>query len=126
MPTLDVTEVLTDPLFAETLTVQRRSITMLDNGRQQLNTTTFNPIGVVTSEASADLVRRDAGEYRPHQIRVHTKFRLRGPSPDYQPDVVVWNGDPHVIVQLHDYSHFGAGYISALCESMSGTDQPPV
>ena len=126
MPLLDVTEILTDPLFAEKVTVERRAITMGDNGRQVFTTTTFNPIAVVTSAATQDLERTAVGEWRGHQISVITKFRLRGPSPGFQPDVVVWNGDPHVVIQIDDYTHYGPGFVEAICESMSGTDQPPV
>lgn len=130
MPMLDVSEVLLDPMFAERLTIIRREEVVGENGRNQLSPTTITPkpVGVVTSESNERIKREDRGQYRDKGIRVHTKFRLRGPSKDaseFQPDIVQWNGNPYVVAQIDDYSQFGAGFTSALCMSMSSIDKAP-
>lgn len=127
MPNLDVSDVILDPMFAELLTIKRRTQVVGTNGRAQRTQTiiTPKPAGVVTSEANENLKRMDFGQYRPNTIRVHTPFRLSGPAPGKEADVVTWNGDDYIVVQVDNYSHFGRGFISAACASMSPIDEAP-
>lgn len=131
MPALDVSELLLDPDFAEPLTIQRRVDNVRPNGRNAIawNTVFPAPYGVVlpkdTALAGNELERAPDGQYRGAALTVHTKFRLRGPSPGYQPDVMVWEGDPYVCTLVNNYSHYGAGFVQAEFTSMPTIDHPP-
>jgi hypothetical protein len=138
MPTLDVSELLTDDLFTETVTVLRRKETLV-KGRPVLTVTTFS--GVLASIQPKDTViggnfveRAPDMEYRGSNLIAYTKFRLRGvalqavpsqPDADYQPDVVIWNGDHFLVGLTNDFSHFGAGYMQAELVSTEAVDYAP-
>lgn len=124
MPTLDVSEVLTDPAFAEMITIIRRSEALNQYGESVQTSQTLTAVGVVTS-GRGELVRAAEQQHMPRNIVVHSKFRMRGPSPGYQPDVISWHGNSYVVSSLRDWSNFGAGYTAAECQSIDHIDQPP-
>lgn len=130
MPTLDVTDVLLDPDFCETLTVIRRQEGPLVKGRPSITETTISPapVGVVLAQSDAPIQRGPDQQNLPRLIQVHTPFRLRGPSKDpvsgaiYQPDIIVWGGDRFVVNKVQDFSRFGRGFIQADCSSQDLID----
>ncbi len=133
MPDLDVTDVILDPMFAETLTVIRRQQSINALGRVTLTTTTISPapVGVVLAQADAALVRGPDQQTLPRLLQVHTTYRLRSTGVDvsgntFQPDVIVWNGDQYVVNKIQDFSRFGVGFIQADCSSMALADHVPV
>jgi galactose-6-phosphate isomerase len=126
MPDLDVSDVLLDPDFCETLTITRRPFTMV-KGIATVTPTTISPapVGVVYS-ISGDLIRQGADQQNlPNTIIVHTPFRLRGPAQGFLPDIVVWNGDNFAVTSVDNFSHFGSGFVSAICTSQDSVDNPP-
>ncbi len=130
MPDIDVSEVFGDPLFTETLTVRRRKEVIGSNGRATTSERTYRPMGIVIPQDGGDLTRTPNMQTANSIIEVHTQFRLRGPSKDqidarYQPDIVVWNGDPYVVVQPVNFSKYGFGFIRAVCASMADVDHAP-
>lgn len=131
MPTLDVSDIILDPMFAERLTIERRPETVGNNGRttQLPQVITPKPIGVVlpidTAIGGNALERTPDEQHRGAQLEVHTKFRLRGPSPNYQPDVLVYEGNRYVVTIVNNYSKYGAGFIKAEVTSMDAIDNPP-
>lgn len=127
MPTLDVSEILTDPLFSRPLTIERRIETVGNNGRatKQVSQITPKPYGVITSASDDRRILTGDAQYRADAIRVITKFRLSGPAPGREPDVIVYNSSRYVVLQIDDYSDYGVGFTSALCSSTDTLDQPP-
>lgn len=132
MPMLDVMDVLLDPDFCEELTIQRRQQGTDAKGRAALTVTTIDPkpFGVVEPVADQPMVRGPDQQNLPRLLSVHTPFRLRGPSRDgagvdFQPDLIIWNGDPYVVNKVQDYSHYGAGWVQADCSSEAATERPP-
>lgn len=131
MPLLDVSEVLSDPLFTEPMNVYRRTETVGSNGRTVITRTRVRPVptGVIMPKDSViggNAIQRNPDEqHRGSALLIYTQFRLRGPSPGFQPDVVVWNGDDYVVTLVNDYSHYGAGYIQVELSSMTSVDNPP-
>jgi len=128
MPNIDVSDLLTDPDFAETLTVMRREqvidpVTGISSADSNLITP--SPFGVVIPQADLPIQRGPDQQALPRLIEVHTKFRLRSASIEndvtYLPDFIVWNGDNFYVNRVYDYSRFGRGFIQADCSS-----QPPV
>lgn len=137
MPLLDVSDLLSDPDLCEPLTIIRREQKINDLGRAVLLQTTISPApyGSIQSKDTAiggnQLERQPEGQYRAAAFDVYTQFALRGPAvdgcgQDWQPDVIMFNGDPYVVTLINDYTHFGAGYVHAEIASMSQIDQAPV
>lgn len=131
MPTIDVSEVLSDPDFCEELIILRRTSVENIHGRAVITPTEISPrpLGIVITKDTAIggnvIERTPEAQYRGAALDVYTTFRLRGPAPGYQPDVVMWNGDPYVVTLINDFSNFGRGYIHADCTSLTSIDQAP-
>lgn len=125
MANLDVSELLFDPDFADMFTVIRHEETVNDQGRTVTRPLRHeNIVGVVTATSPADLIRRDDGQMMSRKISVVTVFRLRGPSPGYQPDQIVIEGVVFTITEILPFSRFGSGFVEALATSMNALNAP--
>lgn len=124
MATLDVADLLEDPDFADNFSVERRSAVANQYGENVITAEILSAVGVVQPGGS-DLVRTPDMGYATNQIRVFTKFRLRGPTPGYQPDVVIWNEARYIVRRVSDFTNYGQGYIDAQCDALGHIDPPP-
>lgn len=115
MPLLDVTEILSDPDFADTITVTRAVETTDGHGRAQTTTQAFPNIVAVVTAGQGDVLK-----YFPEManisgaVLIHTTFRLTSTSETTQADTVTWQGRDYQITDLNDWSTFGAGFIMAV------------
>ncbi|NTG00106.1 hypothetical protein G6L30_08230 [Agrobacterium rhizogenes] len=115
MPLLDVTEILSDPDFADTITVTRSVEAGFDHGRPQITMQTFTDIIAVVTAGQGDILK-----YFPEManiqgaILIHTTFRLTSASDTTQADTVTWQGRDYQVTGLNDWSTFGAGFIMAV------------
>lgn len=126
MPLIDTSELLVDPDFVEPVTVLRRMQLVSEQGRVSTQNQSFmNVIACVQPQSDEPMVRGTDSQLLPALISVHTKFRLRGISPNFQPDIVIWNGNQFVVNKVFNWSHFGLGYVMAECSSMDHLDEPP-
>lgn len=125
MALLDVTEILTDPDFADDFPVKRRAESVGQNGRSELQVRDMKGVGVICAASPSDLERLPEDQRMRRTISIVTQFRLQGPSPGYQADLVGWQGDFFVIVDIQPYTNYGAGFVQALASSMSSQDAPP-
>ena len=136
MPLLDVSELMSDPLFVETFDVIRRREVINAKGRVEIVGALIE--GVLGSVQPKDtaiggniITQGPDASLRGANFNVYTAFRLRSVSktaPDgtrYLPDVVVWNGDHLLVALINDYSHYGAGYLHAECASIDAVDYAP-
>lgn len=103
---------------------RRRAITN-DHGRDDITNLTFEAFGTICAASPNDLQRLPEDQRMMRAISVITQFMLQGPTPNYQPDTVLWNGSPFVVVLLEPYDQYGPGFIQAVCVSMSSTDAAP-
>lgn len=124
MPAIDVSELLTDPDFAQAFKVERRTEGVNDKGRADVFATKLDAIGAVLP-MPAPVNRQPAEQNLPKWIAVYTGFALRGPASGYQPDFVLWNGDRYIVDDVQDWTEYGAGFVMATCSSVSRLDRPP-
>ena len=125
MPFLDVSDIVLDPDFADTFSVIRRLQQVATNGVVSSTETTFaNIIGVVTMSSPNDLERKEDYQFMTRSITVVCKFRLQGAVTGYQPDIILWRGQRHLVKHVSPYPHFGQGFYEAECSSMSNTEGP--
>jgi galactose-6-phosphate isomerase len=110
MALLDVSDVLLDPDFADSLQFERLTTTVGDDGiaTQTPKITRFS--GVVTSGSGDQLRRFDAGQRVEGSIVVHCRQRLN------EADVVIWRARRFTVMSVDDYSNFGRGFVAAHCE----------
>jgi hypothetical protein len=136
MPTLDVSDLLTDDLFTETVTVLRRE-QIIDpaTGRTTTNVKPYYnvPASIQPKDTAIGgnfIERGPGGIYRGSNLNIYTGFRLRsvsqeGSAVQYQPDLVIWNGDAFSVALTNDWSHYGAGFMHAELESTEMIDWAP-
>lgn len=117
MPFLDVSDILSDPDFADDITITRTNIT-IERGRAVKNTETIEASGVVTTDTGDILdrlpdMRRVAGT-----ILVHTTETLVVSDGERDADIIGWNGKRYTVTDVNDYSRYGAGFTCAKCEPL--------
>jgi hypothetical protein len=117
MPLLDVSGILSNPLFADTFSVIRTTQTISSGGLAQFSTqTTTGVSGVVTANTGRSLQRLADGERQADSITVHTTFLLTTGQGTTGADQIVWNGAAYTVVNVSDYSRYGAGFVCAICD----------
>lgn len=118
MPLLDVSDVLSDPLFKTALTLIRATTTVV-NGRTVRSETTSAFSGVVTSSRGDILARLADGRMRQGSITIHTQTRLVAGQGSTDADEVIHRGQRYTVTNVNDYSDYGAGFIAAEAELKS-------
>lgn len=118
MPLLDVTEVIVDPDFMDTMTYTRNTQVPIGNGRYENQQVTLPAAGVITMDRGSIINRIEAGSYVDGSILIHTLTRLRVKGAEFDSDSVTWNGTTYTVKSIGDYSRYGAGFIWAVCVPM--------
>lgn len=119
-PTLDVSDVLLDPLFADRFDYLRQPEVVNAYGESTVPApvTYRNQSGVVTFASPNDLDRLPEGDRSARTISIITKVRLQGPSQGVKADVVTWAGDRYVVKLCEPYVRYGQGFVQALAGSI--------
>jgi len=115
MPLLDVSDIITDPDFVDTVTVTRTTVVTV-NGRGQRSSRAFPARGVVTSSQGDTLDRQAEGRLRHGSITFHTRTRLYPGQGDTDADEITYRGQRYTVTSVNDYSAYGAGFVAAECE----------
>lgn len=119
MPLLDVSDVLTDPDFADLTPVCVRQVQTDAGGGRVTNVQTSIPFsGVFTMDRGSILNRVAEGSYVSGSILIYTGFQLRMSGPNVDADLVNWHGEQYTIVNRGDYTAYGAGFVWAVGEPM--------
>jgi len=112
---LDVTEVLTDPLFIDTGLVRRRLAETVGTDGIAVHTVaelTFS--GSV--QPTGDQARRlEDGTWHASAIEVWTKTDLISGEVSRSADQVVWKGAAYTVMKVLDWD-YGQGFRRAMCE----------
>jgi hypothetical protein len=116
MPLLDVSEILLDPDFVDSLVCARQTQTVDDNGIATDSATSTPFYGVVTNNSGDLLMRLAEGSRINGSITVHSRFLLQAGSDGQDADVVTWNGRQYTVTNVGDWSRFGIGFTAANCE----------
>ena len=125
MPLLDVSDLTTDPDFADRFTIVRRQEVVDSQGRVTTANRVYpNLLGVVTASTPNDLERGEDYQNMTRSLTVVTKFRVQGIVTGYQPDIIQWRGTQHLVKHVAPYPQFGQGFYQVECSSMSNTDAP--
>lgn len=121
MPMLDVSDVLTDPMFCEELSVTRR-VEVIDeaNGISSTSDVLLKDVfGVVTIGSVNPLVRTEEYEFARNNITVHTQTQLRDKVSGNKPDVITWDGSRYLVKKCFPWNKYGDGFYAADCELMT-------
>ncbi|HBH7053956.1 TPA: head-tail adaptor [Morganella morganii] len=128
MPFLDVSDILSDPDFADPSLVCCRN----RQGRDDDGFSTNIPAedipfsGVVTVDRSLEARRMEAGQTIGGAILIVTRFRLTQGNEDYDADVVTYQGRRYRVTFVDPYTAYGAGFVQAHCELVDFNGGQPV
>lgn len=125
MALLDVSDILDDPDFVDSVTLCRSAVVTGENGRSTATRIETTIIGVVTQGGGDDLDRTGDAQKIKGSITVHTVSELSAGSPTAAPDEVVWQGRRYIVDSVADWSNLGAGYWAASCVLKSVTGGAP-
>ena len=115
MALLDVSEVLSDPLFTTAVTLVRSEEYVNDLGEATWRDAEAREVSaVVTSDTKTierlpDALRRAGTILVRFLVDDFEAFEARG----Y--DAVIWRGRRFVVKDAADYSHFGRGFVRMVC-----------
>lgn len=121
----NLTHVVRSPRLSQVFTVNRRAETVDNTGTVNIAVTQSQARGVISAGSKNDLEVGADQQSMTKSISVVTQFRLQGPSPGFQPDVITWRGDNFKVTRVEDYSSYGEGWVQAEAESYDWVDQPP-
>lgn len=116
MPLLDVSEVILDIDFVDSLVCARMTQVVSGNGIATDTASTIPFHGVVTNNTGDLLMRLAEGSRITGSITVHSRFNLIAGADGVDADVVTWNGRQYTVTNVSDWSRFGRGFTAANCE----------
>jgi galactose-6-phosphate isomerase len=122
--------VLSNPLLLDTFNVVRRVETVNNSGESvQSLSASVGVYGVVKSIGDR-LDRKAEEDSSQKDLRIFTKFALRGESrdgvpTDWKPDLIFWHGNNFIVKNVRDWGSYGIGYVAAECNSIELVSMPP-
>lgn len=124
MPALDMSDALLEPQLQDCFTVLRRSEAINEFGENVITVQRIRDVEGVVSPGNSHLERGPDMQNMPQVIEIDTTFRLQGPSPGRQADVVLWSGDNFLVTSINDSARYGFGWVHAVCSSIDNLDLP--
>ena len=119
---LDMSDIVSDPDFADTFDVIRTSVVTSNDGRgHPVEVPMPGIIGTVTQGPGDELVRERDGERIRGDIMIHTTFRLQDGEAGKTADIVVWpagSQERYTVTLTSDYSRLG-GFVAAACTRLN-------
>lgn len=123
MAWMDFSAVVLSPYLTDRFDVIRRTDTINTHGRSVPRTETLRgKVGVITAASPNDLARLPEAQVQGRSLSIVTKFPLFGMGVANQPDLIVWNGDHFVVLNLEPYPQFGAGFYQSIVSSVDYQD----
>ena len=117
MALIDVSELLTDPDFTNTVTLIRRSSTVDTYGENTMAETSSSITAVVQGANAESLERVPEGARLSDLIDVYYKGQLTAESPGGYADIIVWQGKRYQVFEVvEDFMNYGAGFTKAVCK----------
>lgn len=117
MALIDVSELLTDPDFTNTVTLIRRSSTVNTYGENTMIETSSSITAVVQGANTESLERVPEGARLSDLIDVYYKGQLTAESPSGYADIIVWQGKRYQVFEVvEDFMNYGAGFTKAVCK----------
>lgn len=122
MAQIDVSDLLIDPDFTDTVTLIRRASSVNGFGEHVIVETPSTIIAVVETGDQDALERMPDAARLTDLITVYYKGILFAESPSGYADVIVWQGNRYQVKDVpQQYQNYGAGFTQAICLLESAT-----
>ena len=100
MATLDVSDIPVCVEFSDDFQVLRRAETIDALGRSTTAQVIASARGTIYPTGDNSLVRQDDYEAGKRTLTIVTPYRLQGPAPGFQPDLILYRGNQYVVSPL--------------------------
>lgn len=116
MPNIDVTELLTDPDFATTITVYRTTQSVNNFGEAVSSVASTSVTAVVVAGVGDTMTRTLDYDMIAGGITIYSIFQLTaGDEAGAVADEVIYDNKRYIVKNLSDWSQFGIGFTVAEC-----------
>jgi hypothetical protein len=117
MARIDVSELLTDPDFTNSVTLIRRASSINAYGEHVMVETQSTITVVVQGTNTEDLIRMPEAARLQDLITVYYGGELMAESPNGYADIIVWQGKRYQVAMVDEnFMNFGAGFTRATCK----------
>lgn len=110
---IDMSEVLDDTDFTQTVTRIQRNETINQYGESVLTSVTSQIVASITSPTKQDLLRLPDATAYSDAITVITKVNLNSATFGGQPDIIQYHGNNYLVNVTNSYNDFG--FVVAIC-----------
>jgi hypothetical protein len=123
--------VLSNPLLLDTFNVIRRTETVNASGESVLSLSASTGVFGVVKPVGDRLDRKADDDTNRKDLRIFTKFALRGAARDgvptsWKPDLIFWHGNNFIVVNVRDWGAYGIGFVAAECNAIDLISAPPM
>lgn len=115
MALVDVSEVINDPDFQDTITLNRRTQTISDYGETTFTVSGSTMSAVVQAGNGETLNRNPEYSVMTDWITIYAEFNFIADGDGYFADEVVWSGRNFQVKTVTDFMNWGVGYTRADC-----------
>lgn len=115
MALIDVSDLLVDPDFVNTISLESRVPTVNSKGENTLAVTTATSVGSVQPISGAALKRLPEGLQVEKVSSFWYKGEIKIQGASVYPMVLIFNGRRYQIKQVFDWMNFGQGWCEGIC-----------
>jgi hypothetical protein len=126
MAKIDVSEIIKDPDFLDSVSLVRRVSAIGANGRNALTETSSTVYMIVQPASPDDLQRLPDSVRRRDAITVWYRGDLSADANGVYPDVIVWNSRRFQVATSEPFGNWstGTGYTEAICTLIEAGANP--
>lgn len=115
MALVDVSELLLDPDFVNTVSLIHRAATVSSQGKTQIVETTVETIGSVQPAPTKEIQRLPDALRMSDVRKFWIKAEILADGESQYPDIIVFQGKRFQIVNVETWLNFGNGWNAGLC-----------
>lgn len=115
MALVDVSELLLDPDFVNTVSLIHRAATVSSQGKTQIVETTIETIGSVQPAPTKEIQRLPDALRMSDVRKFWIKAEILADGESQYPDIIVFQGKRFQIVNVETWLNFGLGWNAGLC-----------
>lgn len=123
MPDIDVSDLITDPDFADEFVVTRQVQTVGANGRTVVTTESIPMVGVIHTGVQNEFGQTPEYINAQKSITVICLDRIYDPVTGHSPDIITWEEDSYLVKKAYNWSRQGQGFWVAECDLKTSVGQ---
>jgi hypothetical protein len=115
MALIDISEIVNDPDFQDTIVLSRRTQTISDYGETILTAVDSTMSAVVQVGNGETLARNTDYSIMTDWITIYSQFDFRADGNGYFADKITWSGRIFQVKAVSDFMNYGNGFTRADC-----------